>query len=583
MSGPWEDYGSPSQDGPWTDYKPVPKDAVPEPSFMENATRQLGLTGRAALSGVAAIPTMLGQGVAGLINTVAGTNLDPAGALQRNLSRMGLPEPQNGGERIAQDVAGAMAGQGGAMKVGEIMARSPGPITQGAGQILAANPASQIGAATGAGGGSSIARESGAGPLGQTIAGLAGGVVGGGIGARAPVGAGAELQAQNESRDAALKAGRAAGYKVPPATVNPTLAKQQIEGVSGKIDMQQAVSLSNSQITDRLARESLGLQPTASLTAGTLEKIRVNAGRSYQAVKDYDGTFKVDKKFLDDVAGFNKDFSAAAKEFPEIVNDKAITTLQDALTKVKSDSTAALPKHMSTEEARAFFSKPPPVDGMVQRETIEPKAAVELVKKLRFDASKNYANYDDPKLAALADAQRGAAKALDGLIERNLKEQGAENLATDYIKARTTIARAHDIESALKGGHVDTLALNRIGKKGYLEGPLKVAADFAEHFPKAVQAPSAIGSANVHALRPYFSIMGAGTGSVIGGPVGAAIGAAVPLVAPPMVRSALLSNLVQNSVANPSYGPGLLSRMGQSTQNPTPLINGILTRLQGPQ
>src|SRR3990167_3019300 len=64
---------------------------TPERTTGESAVRALGRTGRAAATGILSIPTMLAQGASGVFNTLAGTKLDPAGALQRNLTRIGFP------------------------------------------------------------------------------------------------------------------------------------------------------------------------------------------------------------------------------------------------------------------------------------------------------------------------------------------------------------------------------------------------------------------------------------------------------------------------------------------------------------
>lgn len=143
----------------------TPVDAS-EPSVLSKVGRQLGLTARAGIKGVLALPALAGDAV----------GMDTTAALDRNLTRIGLPEAENATERVVQDVAGGMAGQGGFMKAGEALARSAGPVASKVGELLTAQRGLQTaGAATGTGA-AGITRESGGGPVAQTVAGVAGAV-----------------------------------------------------------------------------------------------------------------------------------------------------------------------------------------------------------------------------------------------------------------------------------------------------------------------------------------------------------------------------------------------------------------------
>lgn len=545
-----------------------------EPSALQNFGRQLGLTGRAALSGVAAVPTMLAQGAAGLINTAAGTNLDPAGALQRTMTRVGLPEPQGAGERVAQDVAGAMTGQSAIMK-------AAGGLSSPIRAAFTTQPLAQVTGAAGSSGGAGMAREMGAGPVGQTIAGLSGGLTGTAVGLRgAQTPQGEILRAQNQIRDEILKKAKDAGYVVPPSTVNPTVTNTTIESIAGKALTQQKASVMNQRIDDTLAREALGLNPKAVLTEQSIAFLRNKAGRAYQNVKDAGMPIRLDTEFRTDVSALGKDFANAAKEFPDIVNDGAIQALQKSL--LERPTTAAVPTRTGSYLESRKLLDALQNGGAIERESIGPAAAVELVKKLRFDASKNYRAMDDPARAALADAQRTAASAIDNLIERSLESQGKGDLSRAYRDARVFIAKAHDIESALQpDGHISGRVMNRIGQKGFLDGPLKTIADFAGAFPKAEQDIAQIGSQNVRGLRLLATAMGAGVGNTIAGPGGGAIGAVMPFAAPPAAQALLLSKPYQRVMANPNYNAstsrGTLETLAK---NPTPVMMGLLEELQ---
>jgi hypothetical protein len=133
-----------------------------ERSMLDSLGRQVGLTVRAGIGGPAAFPNAIADPVVGMINRVAGTNLPiPSQALERTMTRAGLPEPQGGPEEFAQAVARGMTGPTTAAKVLPQFASNMGMQT----------------AAAGMGAGSAdIARQAGAGPMGQFVAGVAGGV-----------------------------------------------------------------------------------------------------------------------------------------------------------------------------------------------------------------------------------------------------------------------------------------------------------------------------------------------------------------------------------------------------------------------
>ncbi|RII84352.1 glycoside hydrolase family 104 protein [Neopusillimonas maritima] len=148
-----------------------------EPATPDSIGRQLGLTARAGLSGVTALPNMLWNGPAGVVNWLAGEEVVPKADSNVAADWMGLPKPQNRTERLAQDVAGAMAGAGSmARGAAELGTRAVNPVVQRVGALLADQPLLQAVSGATAGGSSGLVREVGAGPVGQTVAGLVGGV-----------------------------------------------------------------------------------------------------------------------------------------------------------------------------------------------------------------------------------------------------------------------------------------------------------------------------------------------------------------------------------------------------------------------
>lgn len=147
----------------------------PERTNTENLTRQAGLTARHAITGAMSLPVMGAQALAGVANTALGTNLDPAGALQRSMTRIGLPEPETPTERVVGDVAGAVGGTGilaGAAR----LAKPTSGIGMAVGDQLSANLPTQIAATAAGAGAAGATREAGGGPGLQLVAGLGAGV-----------------------------------------------------------------------------------------------------------------------------------------------------------------------------------------------------------------------------------------------------------------------------------------------------------------------------------------------------------------------------------------------------------------------
>jgi hypothetical protein len=132
-----------------------------ERSLPESLLRQVGLTARGAISGVAALPNMIADPLYSLANKF-GANLSiPSQGLERTLTRAGFPEPENGTERFSNAVVGGM--------VQPAMLGKAIP-------AMAARMGTQTAAAAAGAGSSNLAEQTGFGPTGQIIAGLAGGV-----------------------------------------------------------------------------------------------------------------------------------------------------------------------------------------------------------------------------------------------------------------------------------------------------------------------------------------------------------------------------------------------------------------------
>jgi hypothetical protein len=156
--------------------------------------RQLGLFGRAAITGAASLPLLAAEPIAAMTGQPS-----QAGQLQKLLTQLGLPEARTGQERVVQDITSA----GSAVAAPAAIASRLAPAIQ---QFFAQNVGTQAAAATGGALASGAARESDASPIMQLIGSLGGSMVGGGATGIAP----AATRAVKESVRPFTQAGREA-------------------------------------------------------------------------------------------------------------------------------------------------------------------------------------------------------------------------------------------------------------------------------------------------------------------------------------------------------------------------------------
>lgn len=102
--------------------QPTPQ-APEQRSIVQDLARQVGLTGRAAVSGLASIPLAVGDAIAqaqNLANQLTGREARvaiPSESFQSQLTQAGVPSPETRGERAAQAGAQAMMGTAGLAKL----------------------------------------------------------------------------------------------------------------------------------------------------------------------------------------------------------------------------------------------------------------------------------------------------------------------------------------------------------------------------------------------------------------------------------------------------------------------------------
>lgn len=185
--GPWERYGrQEGEQGPWTRYQQggagagareaEPPPLAPRRGLAQEGGRQLGLTARYALEGLGSAVGVFSDPIAAGLNAIVPG--DPFGQMADTAryaaDAMGLPQPENGLERVVGSGSRALVGTAATMGAASPLTQAPGALGPAAQQFVSM-PGSQLLAATSGGAASQTASEGGAGPGGQALAGIAGG------------------------------------------------------------------------------------------------------------------------------------------------------------------------------------------------------------------------------------------------------------------------------------------------------------------------------------------------------------------------------------------------------------------------
>jgi hypothetical protein len=475
-------------------------DLIPEPSIGDRAKRVAGLGARAVTEGVFGLPVLLGDALNQGYNLATGSDRSSVREGFRSLlNNAGLPEPETAVERYSTGITSALTGAVAQMKAA---AQAPGEMAK----ALASSPGRQTAAAVTGPAAAQTTAELGYGPGAQFSAGIAGGA--------APfVKPMVTGRQQLTQREQAARNAIDSGYAIPPAEINRNPINTGLSAASGQIKTEQSASLKSHKITDRLVAEDLGLKPGTEITEPVLAGLRKEAGKAYGKIKMLPLKFKQDAEFTNAVDKISGDYAEAVKTFPETTGSAEVSKLQRDLNNAK---------------------------------LISPVAAIEKIKDLRFQASKNGKSFDDPEKAALAKAQRAGANAIEELVERRLEQSGKPDLVREFREARTLIAKTYDVESALTPMGVSARAL---GKMDNLSGGMAKAGEFGFNFPKAAQ--DVTNYQPLSALDFYGAMGGLGGGGYAAQATGhpAFYGAAALPLLRPAARALLLSRPYQLAAA----------------------------------
>lgn len=333
-------------------------------------------------------------------------------------------------------------------------------------------------------------------PLAARGLGLVGGAVGAAVRGRdVPPGV---LQAAQDAQ--------AAGFRLPPSQVNPTLLNQALEGLGGKIKTAQLASIGNQGEVNSLVRSQLGLQAGEQITPDALNAIRQRAGAAYDAVGNT-GIITPTAAYGRALDNITAPYRRAAAGFPNATPHPVIAEI-DSL------------------RSGAF----------------DARSAIDKIRELRGMADAAYRRGEKD----LGRAYRGGAEAVENAIEQHLGANGFPLAMLDEFRnARQTIARTYSVESALNGTTGDVAARKlaaQLARGKPLSGNLETIARAAQAFPKAFQDPAVIGSVT------HFSPLDVAATAMFGAAGAGVASLGVPL-ARTAARSAALSGPIQRSLA----------------------------------
>jgi hypothetical protein len=321
-----------------------------------------------------------------------------------------------------------------------------------------------------------------------------------------------------------LEGGQKLGLVVPPSTTNPTWWNRMIESLGGKEAVEQEAALLNAEKMQNAARRFLGLSEDAPMNLETLGKLRGQNSGAYREVVelvDKVGGVGGDIKYVDELNAILQKYGGAHR-FGKI-----------------------LPQHRAIDELITELKRPP----------FSGNEAMQLVKDLRLEAGKSFAT----RAKSLGKAQRAAADAIEGAIERNISrypgqlgqgavgKQYASQVLDAWRKARVSDAKTYAVEGIINRatGNIQGAKLARSLAKGApLTGELKDMAKFVSAFTSTGKEPTR--SAGVNALTTLFATESA----LLGHPEGLALPFARTLTS-----KALTSKLYQRLGTVPRFKP----------------------------
>ena len=409
--------------------KTVAEAVTPErpQELMQQIGRQVGLTGRAAVTGTLGLPTMASDALISLINKIGGQNIQlPSQAQQQLLTQAGLPEPATAQERVVSDIAGAGFGVLGGYGLGRALPGSlvtpPSPTQaierfapsaaggQAAKELLTQSPSFQIGSGAAAATAAGLGREEGAGPIEQIALGMGAGVLAPSVGSAATLAAQRAATGGRELVRPFTESGREVivGNVLRQLAREPETAIQRMEGYQPQVP--------GYQPTTAQASRDIGLAGAVPMVRGLDETGRfpaqqIQANQARMAVLD---RLAKDEQAL--AAAFAKR-EEVTDPLREAAFDRYTGTPEDFASRVQSvrDQIVSVlqspeGKRLPVKEAMTFALR------QLDDDVTDPRTLYAIKQNIQ-DAA--FGKYDKEKgVMKLAKGElQGIAKAIDDQIE----------------------------------------------------------------------------------------------------------------------------------------------------------------------
>jgi hypothetical protein len=409
--------------------KTVAEAVTPErpQELMQQIGRQLGLTGRAAVTGTLGLPTMASDALISLINKIGGQNIQlPSQAQQQLLTQAGLPEPATPQERVVSDIAGAGFGVLGGYGLGRALPGTlvtpPSPTQaierfapsaaggQAAKELLTQSPSFQIGSGAAAATAAGLGREEGAGPIEQIALGMGAGVLAPSVGSAATLAAQRAATGGRELVRPFTESGREVivGNVLRQLAREPETAIQRMEGYQPQVP--------GYQPTTAQASRDIGLAGAVPMVRGLDETGRfpaqqIQANQARMAVLD---RLAKDEQAL--AAAFAKR-EEVTDPLREAAFDRYTGTPEDFASRVQSvrDQIVSVlqspeGKRLPVKEAMTFALR------QLDDDVTDPRTLYAIKQNIQ-DAA--FGKYDKEKgVMKLAKGElQGIAKAIDDQIE----------------------------------------------------------------------------------------------------------------------------------------------------------------------
>lgn len=420
--------------------------------------RAAGLTGRAILKGVAAVPDIFIDPLTNLANRILPESMqqtNASGLVDYFVNKVGGQTPETAGERVYSDVISGASGALTGVGAGRQLVNAASPVAQGVGRVLSSQPGLQAASGATGSGAASATREAGGGVGAQTGAGLLGGLTPAGItsGTQAAVRGllrGGESGRQRVAQN--IQAFQQAG-------TNPSVGQATESGLMRGAEQTLSRLPGGAGVMNRRAQQQAeeigaGLEQTA---AGLSQRTTAGeAGRSVQrGVQGAGGFIEQRRQVANQLYNDVDRYMPAATAVP-LTNTQASLAKLTGLTPGAESTTAMLNNPKLTQIKNALGE-----DLLAAQATTGQQAIpYEAVKELRTRVG---AMLQGSEL--IADVPKAELKQLYGALSRDLEAAAA----AAGPEAKRAVDRANNYWKALQG-RVDVLdaAINKNG------GPEKV-------------------------------------------------------------------------------------------------------------